>query len=107
MTEPSWPSSSGGLLARGHVPEASRLVLAPRRERLAVGRERDGEHRALVAGESSQLLAGGDVPHLDRLVPRARRGRFAIGREREAGKVLVGPDAPLVQVLGDDDGGAR
>ena len=62
-------SLEGGLfLARRHVPQLDRLVLAPRGQRLAVRAVRHGVHPVRVSLEGGLFLARRHVPQLDRLV---------------------------------------
>src|SRR5438128_6588838 len=59
------------LFAGGHVPNADRLIIAGRREMLAIMAECDASDRARMALEVVQHLAGSAVPklHFAKIVP--------------------------------------
>ena len=72
-------------------PQADGLVLAGRGEQLAVGREGDGVHRALVAVELLEPLPGLRVEQVHEPVAAAR-DQLSVGRDGDA------PERPVVHL---------
>src|SRR5262245_1028481 len=72
-----------------YVPGKDGRLVAARKERPAVGQQRECVHLAAVAGELAEFLACGEVPEADRIVPARRGKRPAVGREGQACDRLV------------------
>src|SRR5262249_47177821 len=71
-------------LAVGDVPEANRLILTGRGQRIAIRTEGDAVDRAGVSGESADFLAAGEVPEFDRVIEAGRHQQLAVRTERTA-----------------------
>src|ERR1700722_7288867 len=69
------------LVGRRNVPEFDGGVIAPRRQQLTIGTERQANHMAIVTFKSRFFLAHPFVPKLDGLVTTARRQQCVIGTE--------------------------
>src|SRR6266508_4422158 len=87
MTERERPDGAGmtehsPFTAARHIPQFDRVVMAPRRNRLAIRRVRERADHVGVTRERGELFAGGPVPKLDRSVVAAGGEHRAIWRER-------------------------
>ena len=55
-----------------HIPQANRVFLATRSQKLPIGAEGDGEDRILAAGDAAQFVPACGIPKLD--------GTIVVGR---------------------------
>src|SRR5436309_819700 len=93
--------------ARRDVPEADRLVVAARDQRLAVRRKCDGPDQRLVSLERVEPTAGSWIPQLDRVRPAEASEHLAVwGKEQTAAPSLLAEAAHLSagRKLADHDG---
>src|SRR5215831_14787464 len=95
---------NGDCLARGNVPESDGLVLTPRGQCLAIGRERYANDRVGVALENGSLLARANVPQSHAAIPASRRKCLAVRREGNGHDIAVMPleSRPFLQLLRPD-----
>src|SRR5690349_3824937 len=76
-------------LAVGGVPESDGPIGAARGDRLAVGRDRDGEDRPVMPLEAQAVKAAGDLPEPDLAIDAPRGERPAVGRKGDRRDLLT------------------
>src|SRR5262249_3381679 len=68
---------------RGDIPDLHRLINTSRRQRLAVGADRDGHDRSGVPLQRGLFFSGVDVPDSRRVIPAAGNQRLTVTRKRQ------------------------